>query len=264
MKNKNQQPQLDLFTPIYEIFHELCLMVFDVGKELFKFSYRKIFNHNPPLEKIDHKALNVKRFTEVESALGIDTKTKKELPLSEIDFRRHSFIVGASGFGKTNLISILQEHSLRLNKPIVFFDPKGDMEALPTFKKICEKYNRPCYIFSEHYQDSISLNPILEGTINQIVDRVMRAFDWTEPFYRDASRRSLTQSLKKLEEKKTPFTLKAVFDELVQMESKENIGLIAKLEAILVSDFGKILNSGTDGLTLSKIRAQNACLYIGL
>lgn len=48
------------------------------------------------------------------------------------------------------------------------------------------------------------------------------------------------------------------------MESKENIGLIAKIEAILESDFGKILNSDNEGLTLSKVREERACLYIGL
>jgi type IV secretory pathway VirB4 component len=42
--------------------------------------------------------------------------------LSEINFKNHTFIAGASGFGKTNLISILQEHSLRKNKPIIFID----------------------------------------------------------------------------------------------------------------------------------------------
>lgn len=264
MNNKKQSGQLDLFTPIYEIFHELCIVTADLGKEIFKWGLKKILKTPPTLKKIDRKALSVNKTTNIEDALGVDTRTKKELLLKEIDFRRHSFIVGASGFGKTNLISILQEHSLRQNKPIIFFDPKGDMDALTTFKNICTKYNRPCYIFSEHYQDSIELNPILEGTVNQIVDRIMRSFDWTEPFYRDASRRSLTRALQNLKEQETPFTLKAVFDELVQMESKENGGLIAKLEAILVSDFGKILNSGSDGLTLSKIRDERACLYIGL
>src|SRR5690606_4311042 len=45
----------------------------------------------------------------------------------------------------------------------------------------------------------------------------------------------------------------------------DNIGLISKLEAILVSDFGRILNSdGPNALTLSKVRAEGACLYIGL
>ncbi|OFZ16516.1 MAG: hypothetical protein A2X86_12015 [Bdellovibrionales bacterium GWA2_49_15] len=264
MKNKNQQPQLDLFTPFYEIFHELCMIIFDLAKELALFSYRKITNRPPPLMKIHQKALGVRKVTEIEDALGIDTQTRKPLLLKNIDFRRHSFIVGASGFGKTNLISVLQEHSLRQNKPIIFFDPKGDMQALTTFQRICEKHKRPCYIFSEHYHDSISLNPILEGTINQICDRIMRSFEWTEPFYRDASRRSLTRALQILDRKGIPFTLKNVFDELIYMESKDNVGLLAKIEAVLVSDFGKILNSGPDGLTLSKIREERACLYIGL
>lgn len=265
MKNKNSQGQLDLFTPIYEIFHELCVVLFDLAKELFKWSWIKIMKKDPPLEQIKRKALAVKTTTEVQDALGVDTKNHKEFLLKEIDFRRHSFIVGASGFGKTNLISILQEHSLRKDKPIIFFDPKGDMEALTTFKSICDRYNKPCYIFSEHYKDSISLNPLLEGTVNQVVDRIMRSFDWSEPYYRDASRRSLTKALQKLEKEGESFTLQKVFDELVRLESKENIGLIAKLEAILVSDFGRILNSeGKDALTLSRVRDEKACLYIGL
>jgi len=264
MNNKKQSPQLDLFTPVYEIFHELCLFLFDVTKQVFIWGYKKVFNKLPELEKIERKALSVKKTTYVEDALGVDTKSRKEFLLNEVDFRRHSFIVGASGFGKTNLINILQEHTLRKNKPIIFFDPKGDMEALSTFKSICEKYNKPCYIFSEHYQDSISLNPVLEGTVNQVVDRIMRSFEWSEPYYRDASRRSLTQALKLLELEGQAFTLQSIFEELVKMETKENIGLIAKLEAIIESDFGKILNSGSDGLTLSKIREERACLYIGL
>ena len=264
MKNNQKSNDIDIVTPIFEIFSEVLGMILELIKELGKLAFRKIFNKAPPLEKIERKSLGVKKMTNIKEALGIDTRSKKEMMLSDIDFRRHSFIVGASGFGKTNLISILQEHSLRQEKPIIFFDPKGDMEALTTFQNICKAYKRPCYIFSEHYENSISLNPILEGSINQVVDRIMRSFEWSEPYYRDASRRSLTQALKKLEKEEKAFTLQAVFDELVQMESKENIGLIAKIEAILVSDFGKILNAHQDGLTLSKIREERACLYIGL
>lgn len=264
MNNKKQPPQLDIFSPIYEIFHELCLLIAELGKEFIKWVLKKTFSKNLVLEKIDRKALNFKKTTDLEDSLGIDTKNRKDFLLDEIDFRRHSFIVGASGFGKTNLMSILQEHTLRKNKPIIFFDPKGDMEALNTFKEICERYKKPCYIFSEHYHDSISLNPVLEGTVNQVTDRIMRAFEWSEPYYRDASRRSLTKSLKILEASDQAFTLQAIFEELEKMESKENIGLIAKIEAILESDFGKILNSDNEGLTLSKVREERACLYIGL
>ncbi|MCT4641234.1 MAG: type IV secretion system DNA-binding domain-containing protein [Bacteriovoracaceae bacterium] len=263
-KNKKSNNDLDLFTPIYEIFHELCVLLAECVKEIFVWIFKKIMNKAPELQKIDRKSAKVTKTTHLEDALGIDTKTKKEVVLNDIDFRRHSFIVGASGFGKTNLMSILQEHSLRKDKPMIFFDPKGDTKALNTFKDICAKYNRPCYIFSEHYPQSISLNPVLEGSINQVVDRIMSAFEWSEPFYKDASRRSLLQVLKILKSKDEPFTLKAIFDELERIQSKDNLGLITKIEAILESDFGKILNADNDGLTLSKIREENACLYIGL
>jgi conjugal transfer pilus assembly protein TraD len=264
MKNKNQSPQLDLFTPIYEIFHEVCLLLFELAKEILIFGYRKMTGKFPPLEKIDRSKLSVSKSTDLEDALGIDTKTKKPLYLKEIDFRRHSFIVGASGFGKTNLISILQENSLKANKPIIFFDPKGDIEALTTFQRICKRYERPCFIFSEHFKDSISLNPLLEGTVNQVVDRIMCAFDWDNAYYRDYCRRTLTKALLTLEKEERDFTLNAIFKELVKLEDKDNTSIITKIEAILVSDFGKILNSGRDGLTLSKIRDSKACLYIGL
>lgn len=265
MSNKKQKSNdLDLFTPVYEIFHELCLLITECLKEIAIWTYKKVLNKAPALEKINRKSAMVTKTTKLEDALGIDTKTKKEIVLNDIDFRRHSFIVGASGFGKTNLISILQEHSLRKDKPIVFFDPKGDTKALNEFKQICNKYEKPCYIFSEHYSDSISLNPVLEGTVNQVVDRIMSAFEWSEPFYKDASRRSLVQSLKILEKKEIPFSLQAIFKELESIQTKDNLGLLTKIEAILESDFGKILNADNEGLTLSKIREENACLYIGL
>jgi len=155
MKNKNQSAQVDLFTPIYEIFHELCILLFDLGKEVFKWIWITILKKGPPLEQIKRKALSVKATTDIQDALGIDTKNRKEFLLNEVDFRRHSFIVGASGFGKTNLISILQEHSLRKDKPIVFFDPKGDMEALTTFQKICEQYKKPCYICLNYFSEDL-------------------------------------------------------------------------------------------------------------
>ncbi|MBD66514.1 MAG: hypothetical protein CME62_14980 [Halobacteriovoraceae bacterium] len=264
MSNKKTSQPIDLFTPVYEVFHEICMIIGEVLNLIAKWLFRKLLKKKPDLSKIERNSLRTSKQTSQIEALGVDAKNKKDFLMKDIDFRRHSFIVGASGFGKTNLMSILQEHTLRNNKPIVFFDPKGDMEALTTFKEICEKHDRACYIFSEHYSNSISLNPVLEGTVNQVVDRIMRSFDWSEPFYRDSSRRSLTQALKVLDLEGQAFTLQAIFEELLKLESKENIGLIAKIEAILESDFGKILNSEHDGLTLSKIREERACLYIGL
>ncbi|MBL7664273.1 MAG: DUF87 domain-containing protein [Bacteriovoracaceae bacterium] len=264
MKNKNQNPQLDLFTPFYEIFHELCLIIFDLFKELFKFAFAKVFNLKVADHKIERKALGVKKQTQLEDALGIDTRTKREVNLKSIDFKKHSFIVGASGFGKTNLITILQEHSLRENKPIIFFDPKGDYESLMTFQALCKKYKKPCYIFSEHYKDSISLNPVLDGTANQVTNRIMECFTWTEPHYETMCKSALRKALNQIKADERAFTLKTILDYLKQSSNKDIIGLIEKLEDIVGSDFGRILNAEADGLTFSKVRAERACLYVGL
>lgn len=265
MKNKEKSSGgLDLFSPVVEIFHELCVLLITVLIELGKVGFKKLMNQAPDVEKIDRKALKVMRETNSEEALGIDTKTKKEIKLGEIDFSKHSFIVGASGFGKTNLISILQENSLRNKKPIIFIDPKGDAEALDTFRRLCEHYDRSCYVFSEHDPDSISLNPVLEGTESQVSDRIMGAFVWSEEFYKDACRRSLNSALAYLKMEDKTFTLKNIYDYLCAHETKENLGIITKIENILKSDFGKILNADVNGLTISKIRKERSCLYIGL
>jgi conjugal transfer pilus assembly protein TraD len=265
MKNKNNgNNQLDLFSQIIDLFHEICMLVFKLVKELAIFGYKKWYSKPDPMAKIERKQLNHQGRTQVEDTLGVDTATRRVMNLSEINFKNHTFIAGASGFGKTNLISILQEHSLRKNKPIIFIDPKGDAESMLTFQKLCHAHHKPCYIFSETYPDSISLNPIQEGTINTVVDRLMDAFEWSEPYYKDASRRSLTKVLKDLEKDHETFTLQKVLERLIRIESKDNLGIITKIESIVESDFGKLLNAEKDGLTLSKIRDEKACVYIGL
>lgn len=262
---KPQNSQMDFVSPLAEVLEEILKVIIETAILAITKGARFLFSGKNTELKITRKQQSCTKTTSLVGTLGVDTAKKKPIMLDEIDFRRHSFIVGASGFGKTNLINILLDHSQKLNKPIIYFDPKGDMHSLESFKTICESYGKKTYIFSEYYPESCSLNPVLEGSINQITDRIMRAFDWSEPYYRDASRRSLTQALKKIELVKIPVTLESVFDELVKMESKENVGLIAKIEAILVSDFGKILKSkGENALTLSKVRNEGACLYIGL
>ena len=46
-------------------------------------------------------------------SLGINWVTKKEESLSQLDFGMGNLICGASGFGKTNLMFLLQAETLR-------------------------------------------------------------------------------------------------------------------------------------------------------
>ncbi len=263
MKSKNENQGLDFVTPLIEIIHISAVML---GKLLFMMIghlWRKYVSKSTSLEKIEQRRLGVKKTTDAPDTLGIDTKLRRPLYLKEIDFKRHSFIVGATGFGKTNLISILQENSLKNKRPIIFFDPKGDMKALTEFKALCESQNRRCFIFSERYPDSIKLNPFKSGTISQVSDRIMSAFDWSEEHYTMSCHRSLNTVLAKIVKDGKIFNLKRIYDYLLEIETKENTGIIGRLENILKSDFGKLL-SHDEGLTFDEIRQQRVCLYIGL
>ena len=85
MKNNQKTNDIDIVTPIFEIFSEVLGMILELIKELGKLAFRKIFNKAPPLEKIERKSLEVKKMTNVKEALGIDTRTKKEMMLSDIE-----------------------------------------------------------------------------------------------------------------------------------------------------------------------------------
>ena len=264
-KEMKQQPGLDFVTPIVELLHEFGVMAVKGLINLVKYLYKKWNKDLYEIHKIEEKHLRKRKHAKSESSLGFSTNENKELNLDEIDFSKHSFIVGAAGFGKTNLISILQEHSLQTKKPIIFIDPKGDLEALETFKAICKKYDRECYIFSEHYKNSIKLNPLRDGSVSQVADRIMCALDWSEPFYKNMSAEALTKTLKHLQQSKKPFSLSNICEVLEASHNNDNtLGLRAMLNQINDSDFGKILTDDEDAKTFLDIRQESSCLYIGL
>ena len=242
MSKNNKDTGYDFITPFVEVFHDMSVGVVSVIFDLLKIAYKKWNKNYFELEKIEERHLHSNKKAVKDNSIGYSANQKRELNLSEIDFSKHSFIVGAAGFGKTNLISLLQEHSLQNEKPVIFIDPKGDLEALETFRALCKKYNRTCHIFSEHYKKSVKLNPFKEGSINQVADRIISSLEWSEQFYKSVAVDALSNALKKLQETKSPFSLSnicAVLDE--SFNSKETLGLRVQLNSIKNSDFGKIL-----------------------
>lgn len=264
MKGEKKQEHWDLVSPLIELGHEFLKLMGQVIWLLLKRGTNALSGGRPPLKLLEIKSLGVKKTTAAQDSLGIDVSTRKVVRLKEIDFRRHSFIVGGSGFGKTNLLTILQENSLEAGRPIIFIDPKGDLETLNCFKKLCLQYKRQCYIFSEYHPDSIALNPLLEGSINHIVSRLMNSFDWSNEFYRGQSERALFQVCKNLKDKNEVVSIQSILHELSLIESDDIAGIISNLTRIQESDFARHLNTSHDGLTISKVREERACLYIGL
>jgi conjugal transfer pilus assembly protein TraD len=265
--NKNQSQGLDIVTPIVEIIHYFAVLIGTWGLELLKYAWARYNKLPQELKRIDIKEARVKKVTDNSLMLGYSCNRKRPLPLNEINFAAHTYIVGAAGSGKTNLLSVLQENHMKNNVPVIFLDPKADMESLLTFEHLCKKYNRQSYIFHENYEDSVVLNPLKDGTANLIVDRIMNSFKFEKEFYKITSEQAIRATVTKLKETKNEVTFDLIYEYMIINHNNENtIGIIGHLERIVKSDFAHLLKERDNYNTKSirEIRKEKACLYIGL
>ena len=174
--------------------------------------------------------------------------------------------MGASGFGKTNLLGLIQEHYLLTKRSYFFFDPKADIEAKNYFKDLCLTHGKE-FLILDNSAESITINPVGEGTVNQITDKIMKAMEWSEVFYKDQCQFYLTKALIELEKADITPNLKNIYDTLKMSFNKPEItSLLTKLENILTSDFKNALipSRGRREFKISEIREEGLNLYLGL
>jgi conjugal transfer pilus assembly protein TraD len=225
-------------------------------------------------DKISESLLINKKVNNEQDLLGISLKTNKKVYLNSLNTKKHTFICGASGFGKTSLINILQEKKLRDGNTVIFVDPKGDLESINTFRALCKKNGRKLYIFSESYvgEESVSINPLKNGDVTQITDRVIQSFDWSEQFYRNISYNSIHKCVDHLKRKGETITFKNIFTRLNEISSgkealfdEKNVsGILTYFDTINHSVFGPLLNGEYKEVSFEQIINEKACVYIGL
>lgn len=265
--NKSQSQGVDFIGPLVEITHHFAVLIGKWGLDILKYAWARYNKLPQELKRIDIKESRVKKVTDDSLMLGYSCNRKRPLPLNEINFAAHTYIVGAAGSGKTNLLSVLQENHMKNNVPVIFLDPKADMESLLTFEHLCKKYNRQSYIFHENYENSVVLNPLKDGTANLIVDRIMNSFKFEKEFYKITSEQAVRATVTKLKETKNEVTFDLIYEYMIINHNNENtIGIIGHLERIVKSDFAHLLKERDDVNTKSirEIRKEKACLYIGL
>lgn len=265
--NKSQSQGVDFIGPLVEITHHFAVLIGTWGLDILKYAWARYNKLPQELKRIDIKEARVKKVTDDSLMLGHSCNRKRPLPLKEINFAAHTYIVGAAGSGKTNLLSVLQENHMMNNVPVIFLDPKADMESLLTFEHICKKYNRTCYIFHENYKDSIVLNPLKDGTVNLIVDRIMNSFKFEKEFYKITSEQAIRATVTKLKETRSEVTFDLIYEYMIVNHNNENtIGMIGHLERVVKSDFAHLLKerNGVNTKSIREIRKEKACLYIGL
>lgn len=278
MSKKNEAFSLgDFMIPVVELMSILFTKVIEGFIMLITFGLERAINYSrtPKVTKIEKKDFKKKKEIIEFDAIGYSMTRRRNILGTEIDKSKHSLVVGSSGTGKTSVLETLMFNDMREGKSVVYLDPKADNATLERFIDLCRLNGKEYLIFSEHYNKDgkIRINPVMEGSVNHIVDRVFKSFNWSEEFYANKCQQALKKVVKSLKGKRQEVSLKSIYDEILLLcESKEKEeklnrseieGLITKLDNIVDSDFGDII-CGDGAYSFSKLRAEGKCVYIGL
>lgn len=271
-RNQNQQ-QMDFVSPFVEIFHDLLVMTVEALWELMKLIWRKCTDayferekgvyRNQPLQL---KKLKSRKTLDSIDVIGHSVSRNRPFRFSEIDFKRHTAVIGSTGSGKSVCLENLMTYSLLTGKPIIYFDPKPSVEGIKRFKGLCERFSKKAYVVSDVEPLPAAFNPLLEGSANDITNRIMAALEWSESFYKNEAQRVLREAIRQCEREKIAITLENLVEKLSSYHDRKSIsGLLSQLISIHHSEYSAILNtSEKNSLTFRKIRTEGTCVYIGI
>jgi hypothetical protein len=225
----------------------------------------------------------------------------KKVRLTEDQLNHHVHIVGASGFGKSVLLSHVIQNRIQGGSGLLFVDLKADFETIRQVVSVAKASGRlqDLYIFScGNPEISSPYNVLASGTANQLKDRIMGALNWSEEFYKNEASSFLLKLLRGLtyvrDQKGTAFDLatvlkcaegprpiEALIEQLPKSETEllsqlEDLvsslgkpekykalqGLRSQLEALVYSDIGPLLTANRDGIDLFEAIAKKKIVYV--
>jgi conjugal transfer pilus assembly protein TraD len=267
-KNNNS----DLFTPLMEGFIEIMQLFVEKGATHLGTSFQKTASGDKSKHpmKVEFEMLFDETQVTGPETLGHSINQDAPYKLSYLTPELHTFIIGASGWGKSNLLNILMEDNLKSGRPIIFIDPKGTKEAIKDFKSLCKSYNRKCAIFSEHSPERMKFNCFSSMNADQALIMLMRSFNWGDSpneYYLNCSREALKKVLNYLYASKQKFGLKEIYKELeAKHATEETKGLRTQLHLLVHSIFGHLFDAEheEDTMNLTKAWEQGYCVYIGI
>lgn len=203
----------------------------------------------------------------------------------------HVQVIGSTGRGKTESIIIpWMVRDFKEGHSSVIIDGKGDPSLQEKLATSVGSENLKVLSFTKN---SISVNPLLRGTTQEIVDRVMASFDFDNSFYRAVQMKNLQLIVSLIKNAKEVVTFKKIYEafqsdqklgqymgldpdkkeraELSAYLSKDkpkrdedNLGLTTQIAAFAKGELSEFLNSESDALADALITKTKPVVYLVL
>ncbi len=223
--------------------------------------------------------------------------------LTDAQLNHHVHIVGASGFGKTVLISHIIKNRIQNGRGLLFIDLKGDRDTIDSLARIVEDCGRrsdlKVFSLGDHVS-SASYNLLGNGKATELRDRIMQSFVWSEEYYKNQSSSFLLRLLTGLvwlrENRGVKLDIALVLKCASKVTELENLllqipeatglsrllmedarnflktsdnfsslqGLRTQLESIVYSDFGDRVLETENGLELFKTVSEGKIAFVFL
>lgn len=297
--SKDKKPNSDAFNDLMDalvllavkIISELAWMLFKLAvsglNRVFGEEKLKILNKIVEKRKKQSKSKVKIEIEDLEDetkvnkfdVFGWSVKRKKVLKLDDIHTARHTIVCGASGSGKTVLMAKLFQKALKSGHSILCIDPKNSDSNLEQLTAICKIYNKKLLVVSPSYTgpNAIKLNPLKDGSYNQIADRFHTSLTWSEEHYKKRSFAATLVAARLIKQKSEIVTFHKLLKRISSLVGEKFImegiqetfvesdisGIKTDLLSIITSEIGSLFCS-EDGYSFAELRDMNACVYIGL
>lgn len=161
--------------------------------------------------------------------------------ITEKQLNHHVHIVGASGFGKTVLISHILRSRIVGGRGCLFVDQKGDRETIEQFTSYVREAGRlaDLKVFSlAAHDNSSSFNLLNNGSATELRDRIMGSLIWSEEYYKNQSAGFLMHLMAGLCWLRDNRSLKIDIELIVRCS--KDIACIAELAKQIPSDLDRV------------------------
>ena len=123
----------------------------------------------------------------------------------------HTWVVGATGTGKTQSVLLpMLRSDILAGRTAIFIDGKGDRETFDgDWRLACQAGREDDFRYFDLRRplESHTYSPLLNGSANEQVDKIMAALRWDNEYYRTQSKSVLLRILRALKATGRPYTL---------------------------------------------------------